>query len=264
MILCNFGGPYLSCPRPPASRHLCRCGWRSRCSAEVAPAEGAAPAGPGRGRGRAFLPNNTARAPPGRRGLAAFPAGPPLAPPRRQPRCYGLSRASPRGPGKPARQAGRPLSDPPAPRGRKEGRLPPLFPLAPGAALLLPPPLRGVGRAAADLYFGAGWRDVTAETRAAPGTGAGGGGHVSGHLAAAADGGGGGAQRPRPPPRRRVPRGGGGKWAPSRRSGPWPLAWACARAGAVLPAPLYRWAWATPAAEEPGSAGRLGDQACPQ
>lgn len=117
------------------------------------------------------------------------------------------------------------------------------------------PALRGVGRAAADSYFGAGRVDVTAETRAAPGTGAGGGGRVSGHLAAAAEGVGEG--RGPPPPWRRAPRREVGS---SPRSGPSPSASACACAAS----PFLLLLSVAALGEEPGSGGRLGYQACPR
>lgn len=178
-----------------------------------------------------FSPATPARAPLVKRALAASPAGPP--PPRPPPaeRPAGAAAVLPRPRPRLALWAGadwgaagevRPLQTLPAPRGRGATQRsappagvtsPPLTPSRPRPALPRPPPLGGVGRAAADSYFGAGWEDVTGETRAAPGTGAGagGGGRVSGHLAAGRGGEGSG----RPLPQRRVPRGGGRKMGSS-------------------------------------------------
>lgn len=219
----------------------------SACSYEAAPAEGAAPAGLGAGPRRRFSPQQHR---PARRSRSAASRLPRRGLPRPAPRPL---RPRPRlalwaGADWGAAGGVRPLQTRPAPRGRGGGgwakrtapparaASPPPTPSRPRPVLPRPPPLGGVGRAAADSHFGAEWGDVTGETRAAPGTGAGagGGGRVSGHLAAGRGGEGSG----RPLPRRRVPRGGGeGKWAPPRRSGsplrrPLPGLWAraCARA----------------------------------
>lgn len=131
-----------------------------------------------------FSPATPARAPLGKRGLAASPARPPLAPPpsRGAPGLGGgrAVRASPLGPGptRARRAAPGPSQTRPRRAGGRTGPSPATTPpssSAPGTAQPLPPPIRGDGRAAAESYFGTGWEDVTAETRAAPGTGAGAG-----------------------------------------------------------------------------------------
>lgn len=125
--------------------------------------------------------------------------------------------------------------DPPASRGRAEKapRTPAVGPPPPPAPPFpCPRPSAGSAWPQADSYFGAGWGDVTAGTRAAPGTGAGagGGGRVSGHLAAGAGSG-------QALPARRVPRGGGRDARSSRRPRPPPCASArvCARARRLRP-----------------------------
>lgn len=195
-----------------------------------------------------FSPATPAGARLRRRGLPVSPAGPPprpafRPPPAEQgrwPPCRDLARASPLGPGPTRARRAEPwlLADLPAWCRREEGARRPASPAraacpppAPGAALPLPPPCRGVGRAAADSYFGAGWGDVTAETRAAPGTGAGagGGGRVSGHLAAGRMG----RAAAAPSPRAEFPgEGKGSGLLPATGPQPWA---SCVRAPALFP-----------------------------